>query len=328
MRPLPRSRPLAPAVTLAVALLLAFLPSGARAAGVTRESTTVDVSCAAFTYHQSADWYFPSGTPSGLIWLQHGFARANDHVRDLAEHYAAAGYLVFAPTLPSADLFGCTLPNLGNNKPFLDNVASWFTTKGTGADRLRASYARAAASAGRAGTALPSSLVLSGHSAGGEAVEYVAQRLHASAPADFARVRGLVLLDPVKSFLGSNTEDALTGLAGTGLPVHTISSPPYSCNSDATGTEAVQKLVPAAFVGVRLTTGAHTDAEGASTDLSGTALCGTPQTKNVAALQSLATAWASDAFTGRTTAAWYPGGASYDALLAAGTISTLAGAGV
>ncbi|WP_405915062.1 hypothetical protein [Streptomyces sp. NBC_00728] len=327
MRLLPRSRPFTPAVTLAVALLLVFQPSGARAAGVTKESTTVDVSCAAFTYHQSADWYFPSGTPTGLVWLQHGFARANGNVQDLAEHYAAAGYLVFAPTLPSADLFGCTLPDLGNNKPFLDNVASWFTASGTGADRLRSSYARAAAAAGRSGTALPSSLVLSGHSAGGEAVEYVAQRLHATAPADFARVRGLVLLDPVKSFLGSNTEDSLTGLAGTGLPVHTISSPPYSCNSDGTGTEAVRELVPAAFVGVRLTTGAHTDAEGASTDLAGTALCGTPQAKNVAALQSLATAWASDAFSGRTTAAWYPGGASYDALLAAGTISTLAGAG-
>jgi hypothetical protein len=327
MRLLPRSRPLAPVFALAVALSLALVPSGARAAGVTRASTTVDVSCAALTYHQSADWYFPAGTPSGTIWLQHGFARADDHVRDLAEHYAAAGYLVFAPTLPSADLFGCTLPDLGNNKPFLNNVASWFTTGGTGAERLRASYARAATAAGRSGTALPSSLVLSGHSAGGEAVEYVAQRLHATAPDDFARVRGLVLLDPVKSFLGSNTEDSLKGLAGTGLPVHTISSPPYSCNSDATGTAAVQALVPAAFVGARLTTGAHTDAEGSSTDLAGTALCGTPQAKNVTALQSLATAWATDAFTGRTTAAWYPGGAAYDALLSAGTISTLAGTG-
>jgi predicted dienelactone hydrolase len=90
--------------------LTALLAAGALAlSGSTfvEASTTVDVKCAALTYHQAADWFFPSAaTPKGLVYLQHGFSRSNGNMADLAEHYAAAGFLVFAPTLPSTDLFG------------------------------------------------------------------------------------------------------------------------------------------------------------------------------------------------------------------------------
>ena len=34
-----------------------------------------------------------------------------------ADALAAAGYVVFATTLPTADLFGCTVQNIGNNRP-------------------------------------------------------------------------------------------------------------------------------------------------------------------------------------------------------------------
>ncbi|MEV6162063.1 hypothetical protein AB0L71_09065 [Streptomyces sp. NPDC052052] len=327
MRVLSRLRILVPAVAAALSALA--VPSSAQAdQAVTSASTTVDVPCAAFTYHPDADWYFPSGTPKGLIWLQHGFARSGGNMADLATHYAAAGYLVFVPSLPSADIFGCTLQNLGNNKPFLNNVATWFSGADDSSGALATSYARAAAKAGRSGTPLPSSLLFSGHSAGGEAVEYVAQRLHSAAPTTFARLKGLVLLDPVKSVIGDNTEASLAGLSATSLRVRTISSPPYLCNSDAAGTTALQEAYPdASFVGVRLTTGSHVDAEGASTDTVGSLGCGTSQAKNVTALQTLAVGWAVDAFSGRTTATYYPGGASYESLVAAGTIETLAGSG-
>ncbi|MFJ3666897.1 hypothetical protein ACIPSE_10625 [Streptomyces sp. NPDC090106] len=327
MRALSRLRHLCPAV--AAALCVLATPSTAPAAtAVTSASTTVDVSCAAFTYHPDADWYFPAGTPKGLVWLQHGFARSGVNMADLAEHYAAAGYLVFVPTLPSADIFGCTLQNLGNNKPFLNNVATWFSGAANASGQLATSYARAAALAGRTGTALPATFLFSGHSAGGEAVEYVAQRLRGSSPATFAKLKGLVLLDPVASAIGDNTAASLAGLATTSLPVRTVSSPPYLCNSSASGTTALQEVYAGTpFVGVELTSGSHVDAEGASVDAAGSLACGTSQAKNISALQTLAVGWAADAFDGTTTATYYPGGTYYQSLLQAGTIETLAGAG-
>jgi len=322
------ARPLTAAVMSAVPLaaaLTAATPSSAGAA-VTKVETTVDIRCAFTTLSQSADWYFPTGTPQGLIWLQHGFARANEHVTDLATKYAGAGYLVFAPTLPSANLLGCTLQNIGNNTDFLNNVADLFGKSASPGDKLGRSLAAARSKAGRPEVAMPSTMVFVGHSAGGEAAEYVAQRVHSAYPATWAGLRGLVLLDPVKSFIGDNTDASLDRLATTALPILTISSPPYLCNNDGSGTGALQSRLHRAFVGVRLTTGAHTDAEGASTDSVGTIACGTPQAKNVTALQTLAVGWTRDGFSGTRTAAYYPGGAYYQGLLTAGTIETLPGA--
>ncbi|MWK38336.1 alpha/beta hydrolase [Actinomadura sp. J1-007] len=302
------------------------LPASSAPAAVTRISTTVDIRCAAIVLHQSADWHFPAGTPKGLVWLQHGFSRANEHVRDLAGKYAEAGYLVFAPTLPSANIFGCTLQNLGDNTGFLDNVADLFGKAGGTGDRLGSSFADARNRAGRPGLALPQNKVFVGHSAGGEAALYVAQRVRSAYPAAWAGTRGLVLLDPVRSFIGTNTTSSLNHLDNTSLPIHTISSPGYLCNNGGSGTQAVQAQLHRPFVGVRLTSGAHTDAEGASTDRTGTLACGTPQAKNVAALQTLAVGWARDAFTGGTTPDLYPGGAYYQGLLSSGTAQTLTGA--
>ncbi|MGY2063419.1 hypothetical protein ACW9HQ_51715, partial [Nocardia gipuzkoensis] len=90
---------------------------------VTKVENTVEIRCAFTTLRQSSDWYFPAGTPKALFWLQHGFASADDSVTDTAKKLAAQGFLVFAPTLPTADTFGCTLENLGNNTDFLHNVA-------------------------------------------------------------------------------------------------------------------------------------------------------------------------------------------------------------
>ncbi|MFI6962791.1 hypothetical protein [Streptomyces sp. NPDC050255] len=330
MRVLSRLRILVPAI--AVALSALAVPASARAdaaaTGVTSASTDVDVSCAAFTYHPDADWYFPSGAAKGLIWLQHGFVRSGANMADLANHYAAAGYVVFVPTLPSADIFGCTLQNIGNNKPFLNNVATWFSGADGSASALAASYQRAAAKVGRTGTSLPTSVLFSGHSAGGEAVEYVAERLRVTSPAAFARLKGLVLLDPVTSVIGKNSADSLAGLSTTSLPVRVIASPPYTCNSNASGTTVLRNAYPTApFLGVELTTGSHVDSEGASSDGAASLACGTSQAKNITALQTLAVGWASDALSGTTTATYYPGGSYYQSLITAGTTETLAGNG-
>ncbi|MFC9971091.1 hypothetical protein ACFVH6_09345 [Spirillospora sp. NPDC127200] len=309
----------------AAALLTPLTATPAQAAAV-RIRTTVEVRCAFTVRDQSADWYFPAGAPKGLVWLQHGFARANDNMADLAGRYASAGYLVFAPTLPSANIYGCTLQNIGNNTDFLNNVADLFGKAADPGDKLGRSFARAKAAANRPGLALPQDKVFAGHSAGGEAALYVAQRVRSAHPAAWATMRGIVLMDPVKSFIGDNTDSALNHLDNTALPIHTISAPGYSCNNNGSGTAAVQARLHRPFVGVRLTSGAHTDAEGASSNQVGNALCGTPQAKNVTALQTLALGWAGDAFAGTRTPDYYPGGAYYQSLLNAGTAQTLAGA--
>ncbi len=258
------------------------------------------------------------------MWLQHGFARANDHVADLASKYAAAGYLVFTPTLPTANIFGCTLENIGNNTDFLGNVADLFVKMGDPSDKLGRSFAKAKAQAGRPGLALPGPLVFSGHSAGGEAVSYVAGRLRSDSASTWARLRGLVLLDPVKSFIGNNLDTGLKAVDGTGRMIRTISGPDGTCNNSGSGTDTVQADVHAPFVGVRPPGGAHTDAEGASTDAVGTLACGTPKAENVTVLQTFAVAWAKDAFNGTQTAAYLPGGSYYQSQLDSGRIQTLA----
>lgn len=312
-------------VTLTAALLAAAPAAAPAAPGVTEVSNTVDIRCAFYTMKADVDWYFPTGTPRGLVYLQHGFSRSNGVLQDLAEHYATAGFAVFAPTLPSANLYGCTVNNIGNNTAFLDNVADLLGKATDSTDKLGRSWNDARTRAGRPGLALPTSYVLSGHSAGGEVVSYVANKLRTSYATQFAKVKALVLLDPVKSPVGQSMANAFHGLKTTSLPMYAISSPPYLANSDASGTVELTSDVPRPFLGVRLTTGCHCDAEGASTDGLCTLTSGTPQAKNVTALQTLAVAWAVDGVAGTPTATYYPGGAYYDGLLAAGTTQTLSG---
>ncbi|MFI8293392.1 alpha/beta hydrolase [Streptomyces sp. NPDC085614] len=294
--------------------------------GVVKVSNTVDVRCAFLIYKRSGDWYFPAtAAPKGTVWLQHGFSRANDHLEDLARRYAAAGFIVFAPTLPSSDTFGCTVSNLGNNTAFLNNVADLFGKADDPHDKLGRSFTDAAARAGRPGLQLPAKFVFSGHSAGGEAVGYVANQLRTRYPAAFQRLAGIVLLDPVNSFVGLNMANALNGLNLTNLPIHAISSPPYLANGQASGTKELTTDVHREFLGIRLSTGSHCDAEGASTDTLCTLPNGAPQAANIAVLQEFATTWATDDVNGTITTTHRPGGNRYESLRTAGTIQTLSG---
>ncbi|MEU7143249.1 alpha/beta hydrolase [Nocardia sp. NPDC046473] len=293
----------------AVAILctaVALSSATATAAEPTGIPEAIDIPCAARTLHQNADWYLPAGTPRGLLWLQHGFARTDANVAALAEDFAAAGYLVFAPSLPFIDISGCTLQNLGDNTGFLNNVADLFGTATDPTAPLARSLARAADSARRTDLRIPDQLVFIGHSAGAEAIEYVAHRLHTDYPGTWPSLRGLVLLDPVKSFLGNNTERALADLDTTALPILTISAPPSLCNSLGSGTAAVQQLLHRSYVGIRIGSGVHTDAEGPSGDLMGDLLCGTPESVNISTLRTLAIGWAGDFVTGTRTADYYP----------------------
>ncbi|MQY20911.1 alpha/beta fold hydrolase [Nocardia macrotermitis] len=265
-----------------------------------RLSGSIDLPCAASVLRQDAAWYLPPGTPRGLVWLQHGFARTATDVADLARTLSAAGYLVFTPTLPFLNAHGCTLQNLGDNTPFLDRVAQLFGTATDPTGPLATALAAAATRTGVTPPAIPHRYVFIGHSAGAEAVEYVAHRLHTTYPATWPNLRGLILLDPVKSFLGANTDTALTDLSPTPLPILTISGPPAPCNNFGTGTTALRTDLHRPLLGVRLTTGEHTDAEGPSTDLLAESLCGTPQPANTTTLQQLAVRWTTQYFAGTT----------------------------
>ncbi|MCX5410196.1 hypothetical protein OHA37_00240 [Streptomyces sp. NBC_00335] len=321
-------RPLLAAALATAATLAAVSPAPAAEqapAGVVKVSNTVDVRCAFLVYKRAGDWYFPAGAPKGTVWLQHGFSRNKGHLEDAARRYAAAGFVVFAPNLPSADTFGCTVSNIGNNTDFLNNVADLFGKAADPNDKFGRSFADAAAKAGRPGLQMPAKFLFSGHSAGGEAVSYVANRLRTEYPTAFARLSGLVLLDPVNSFVGLNMARAFNGLNTTSLPIHAISSPPYTANGQASGTVELTTDVHRDFLGIRLTTGSHCDAEGASTDALCTVLNGTPQDANVAVLQEFATTWATDDVTGTVTATHRPGGSRYESLRTAGAIQTLSG---
>ncbi|MEU4564256.1 alpha/beta hydrolase [Actinoplanes sp. NPDC023936] len=312
------------ALAMTAATLVAT-PQAASAAAAEVDGE-ISVPCWINTYTPDADWYFPATTsPKALVYLQHGFSRSNNNVADLARKYQAAGFLVFAPTLPSADIYGCTVNNLGNNTVFLNSVAGWIGTATDPNGALATSYAAAAKVAGRSGSTLPASYVLAGHSAGGEAVTYLASTLRTGYPSAFAHLKYVQLLDPVKSIFGSNMATGLAGIAGTSLPIRTISSPPYLANSNASGTVQLTGDLDRDFLGVRLTTGSHCDAEGSSTNVLCTLTAGTSKAANVAALQTLAVNWTADAVDGVTTATYYPGGTYYQGLLTSGAIETLSG---
>ncbi|GLW31014.1 alpha/beta hydrolase [Actinoplanes regularis] len=310
---------------LALSISLLAVPNPAHAAAVEVDGE-ISVPCGPATYTPDADWYFPATTsPKALVYLQHGFSRSNANVADLARKYQAAGFLVFTPNLPSTDLYGCTVNNTGNNTVFLSSVAAWIGQATDTGKALATSYAAAAKTAGRAGSTLPANYILAGHSAGGEAVTYIANVLRTTYPAAFANLKYVQLLDPVKSPSGSNMATGLNGLATSALPILAISSPPYLANSNASGTVELTADLDRPFLGVRLTTGSHCDAEGASTNFLCTLTAGTSKARNVTALQTLAVNWAADATAGTTTASYYPGGTYYQSLLTGGVIETLTG---
>ncbi|MBF6353559.1 alpha/beta hydrolase [Nocardia higoensis] len=295
------------AVTAAsVAGAVFTVPAAAHAESVLRADQAIEIPCRTTVLRLRSDWFIPAGAPKGLIWLQHGFARTGAHVSGLATHFAEAGYLVFTPTLPFMDLGGCTLQNLTGNREFLNSVAALFATATDPASTLGVSLSDALERSGRAPMPMPEQMIFLGHSAGAEAVAYVANRLHAAHSAAWADLRGLILLDPVKSFVDNNTDASLTALDGTGLPIQTISAAPSWCNSLGTGTTAVQTYLHRPFLGVRVPGGSHVDAEGTSSDTLGSLVCGSPQTAHVSALDALAVGWADDYLSGASTVTLYP----------------------
>lgn len=312
-----------------VSVLLAVPAASAESSGtmdVATASSTTAVRCAFRTYNLPTDWYLPSPAtpPVGLLYAQHGFAESRADFSEFAAAAAAAGFVVFVPTLPTADLFGCTVQNLGNNTRFLSNVAGLFATAGDPLGALSTSYAAAVAKIGQPAPPLPTALTIIGHSAGGEAALYIARQL-TSPNHGTADLRGVVLADPVRSVIGDSTVSSLQALAGGTLSIQVLAAPPYSCNANQSGTRALlREFAGRGFVGAQLTTGSHADILGGSVNKVERLTCGTPRKVNVEATRMLAIGWLTAAATGSgSDPDLSPGGASYDALVAGGVISTL-----
>lgn len=311
---MPRPRRAFTAAVLALAITFGARSADAYTVVSSDEDVTVD--CGTGGTDVPTDWYFPVPNPNlGLVWVQHGFSRTNNQYVDLATKIAEQGYVVFATSL-APGTSGCAM----NNQGFLSDFARLFPDLAVPGVGLLASASIAATEAGTTLTALPTTFAFTGHSAGGGSIAWVAKELVTAHPATGASLRGLVFLDPVESTSGALMASSLPSLGAK--RVTTISSPPYTCNSNASGTTLIAAL-PRPFVGVELTSGCHCDAEAASTNALCTVFCGTPQAANVSALQTLALCWLGDAFAGGYSAGCYPGGAYYQSQLAANRIRTL-----
>lgn len=300
-------------------LLIVAISLPASAYTVVTRSAPVVVDCGTSGTSVPTDWYFPQPNDNlGLVWVQHGFSRANNQFVDLSTRLAQQGYVVFATSLAPGTA-GCAM----NNQGFLSDFSRLFPDLHNPDVGLLKSAITAAQAAGIGLTSLPQRFAFTGHSAGAGSILWVARHLLLDHPAAAAQMSGLVLLDPVEGAGASLIADATPVIAAAGVPALTISSPPYSCNSSANGTVAFVNGLGRPFAGVRLTSGSHCDAEGSSTNFLCTAFCGTPQAENVSILQSLDLGWVGDFIAGSVTADYYPGGSYYQSKIASGRIVTL-----
>jgi hypothetical protein len=234
----------------------------------------------------NADWYFPEGQPTGVIYLQHGFFRSSGNVSALAITLARqTDSIVVAPSLSSNFV--------GNDPYWINGEATQQAVAALFADR--AALNASAAAAGYTAE-LPGAYVLAGHSAGGNLATAAGGLL-----GEDPDLKGIVLFDAV-----DRDGDMAEGLRGLdGVPVYQIAAEPCLCNDYGSGTTVLETQRPGEFVGVRLVGGTHVDAEGVSADLLSSLLCGFSPPGNASAVQTIAAGWITDMFAG-TDDGMYP----------------------
>ena len=258
---------------------------------VTRGTSTLTLPCDC-AQTLKTDWYFPnqSTEPVGLIYLQHGFFRSKTNVSALAVALAErTNSVVVAPTVTSNPFAagGYWI----NGEPMQHAIASLFTGD-------RAALAASASAAAGETVTLPTPFVIAGHSAGGNLAAAVAG--FTTENGAVADLRAVIMFDGVDS--GGAIAAAATKLIGINdRPIYQIAAECALCNAFGSGTTALVGARPDRFVGVKLVGGTHVDAEGASSGLLGWLVCGRPLPRNIAAVQSIAAGWITDAFTGSHT---------------------------
>lgn len=294
-------------------------------APVVVSSSSIATECAGKPVQVAARWYFPPGRPTALLWLQHGFSRTAANLDSLARSYASAGFLVVSPTLDSVNLGGCSVAfNIADNAAFARTVGGVFGSGRDAAGPLGTSLVRARDAAHRPDVTMPYRMVFAGHSAGGEFVVVAADALRRADPAAYRRLAGIMLFDPVNSFFGTHFVSAAASLGAARLPIRVLASQPSVSNTFESGVSVLQRTTRQEFLGARLVTGIHIDAEGDSTDLIGeVSELAVPRPRNGRVIRTLATGWSSDMVAGSVTPTYYPGGRYYDLLLTTRTVTTL-----
>ncbi|MBR7191502.1 MULTISPECIES: alpha/beta hydrolase [unclassified Gordonia (in: high G+C Gram-positive bacteria)] len=313
------------AVVAAIVVFVGVTPSAVTAAPAAVSWSDIATECAGKPVRVAARWYFPPGEPSAIVWLQHGFSRTAANLDAMARAYAKAGFLVVSPTLDSVNLGGCAVAyNIADNAAFARTIGGVF---GAGRDRgspLATSLRKARDSAHRPDVTMPYRMIFSGHSAGGEFVVVAADALRRADPVAYRRLAGLMLFDPVNSFFGVNFATAAASLSAAGLQIRVIASQPSVSNNFGQGVSVLQETTRQEFLGSRLVTGIHIDAEGESTDLIGElSELAVPRPRNGRVIRALATGWSSDMVADTATPTYYPGGRYYDLLLKTRTVTTL-----
>ena len=245
-----------------------------------------------------AQWYLPAAAPTAFIQVQHGFSRRCPNLLDTTREFMAQGLMAM-----------CLNADMSGGNPAL-------------ADALAA--ALVAGLVAPDGRPVPERLIVGGHSAGGQFASRLGQQLALLAP---QRLAGAVLFDPVAAD-GSFTTNLQAISAAGQRPVLAVSANPGPCNASNNAYPALRQVQADAraagadgFVGAQLTAhSTHVDAEGRNSDLLAWTAClqGKPRTANTDRLQELSRTWARDLATGTHTAADYPGGSYFDALVQAG----------
>lgn len=246
-------------------------------------------------FRTRADWYFPtqadgSVAAAGVIWLQHGFLGTKSSYSALAKTLAQQTNSVVVaanlPSFPSLRCGGCWI----NGTALQQGVAAMFVG---GEDSLNMS----ATAAGFVGT-LPTSFVLSGHSAGG-GFATAAGGYYAADPSSGGNLRGVVMFDGF-SFSGV-VPDALQRLDNPYIPVYQIAAPPQPFNSNGATTAELVAARPGQFVGVTLANGSHVDSMLGSNpiiDFFAQLVTRFSPAGNTEAVYTLATGWINDLYQG------------------------------
>jgi hypothetical protein len=234
----------------------------------------------------SVDWYLPNATATGLMLVQHGFARNCARQRNTSKAIMQKGLMVL-----------CVNANMSGGNPTLGNaLGDLLTSRGFTAP---------------GGKAIPTKYIVGGHSAGGHFASVVGARLAAN---KYAGLRGAIMFDPVASDGHGANLQAIS--AGGTRPVLSVAARPSLINLFNNSFGDLRALANT-FVGVQLVwTGytifgpyggsCHTDSEGDNGDAIGNIASGcTPSTTQTARLRDLSSNWASDLIKGtRTTAYW------------------------
>ena len=264
-----------------------LLPRGST---VTVRSSSVTIDCGD-GYEVPADWYVPEGpTPTGLVYLQHGFLAAGPFYSYTASRLAEATDSIVVTTSLTSNFLACDGCWVGGS-PMHKAVADLFLDGNT-------ALADSALAAGYSATLLNGveKVVLIGHSAGGGLAAGAAGYMTENGT--IGRLAGVVMLDGVG--FGNVTPEALAKLPDD-VAIYNLSGKSYFWNMNGASNTALEKERSGEFYGVRLVGGLHSDSMAGGNIFVQTGLylvTGFSRPENVKAAEILSAAWIDDMFAG------------------------------